>query len=111
MQKLNQTPDRGRLNLPLKEALLKQPEPRSELTIFSHNSILFIWNFAHLANDSYYYSGRVTSQFNDLPFSPQPMLPLLSMNSCVPSFEEFDELNHFKTGDADKLTLPSRYGG
>ena len=43
VQKLKQTPDRGRLNLPLKEALLKQPEPRSELTIFSHNSILFIW--------------------------------------------------------------------
>ena len=34
------------------------------------------------------------------------MLPLLSMNSCVPSFEEFDELNHFETGDADNLTLP-----
>ena len=43
VQKLQQPPEKGRLNLPLKEALLlKQPEPRSELTIFCHNSILFI---------------------------------------------------------------------
>ena len=34
------------------------------------------------------------------------MLPLLSMNSCVPSFEEFDELANLGTSDADNLYPP-----